>query len=1021
MRKLPSAHIPPDSGGLGRAKGSTPGRAHFLRALFFCSGLVGLVYQVVWSRWLNEVFGVTVYAVTAVLITFLGGLALGGFVLGRVADRRKQPLAFFGALEVGVALAAVLGAWSISLLDPLHVSAARRFAPDSPLLLGARVLLAAIVIVPPTFLMGGTLPAMARVFTRRLGRLGRELSLLYAINTTGAVVGTLLAGFVVIRLLGLQLTLWLAASVNVLVGCAALLTARSQRLRDGRGAAAGTDASRAAEAAERDAAGALEEEPPVSRRPISIVKGRWDRTGLLVVMALSGFVSLGLEVLWTRALVLPLGTSTYAFVTMLSAFLIGLSLGGFLARAVLGRVRELRRLLGWLEIGIAATALATLPVIAYLGAGAWQRVLEGAEVGWQAFVGARFAVSFLVMLVPTTLIGMTFPIACAMWVQHGAKLGRGVGQVYAANTFGNILGAAATGFWLIPAIGIQRSVALLVTLNVLSAMWGFRPPASRRVPWRITEGTLVLAGACACLFVLVLFDPSPFLVHGEAPNDRTLYYREGVSGTVKVVERGDNVRQRLMAIDGIKIGESYGGVDAKQQALAHFPFLIASDHEIRSVLTVGLGTGILAGEVARHASVESVVCLEISASVIEASRLFDEWNGRVVENDRVRIINDDGFTYLKRTGSSYDAIISDAKSRAGHAANALFFSTDYYDLCRRRLATGGLMIQWVPLAVPGVEFRTILRTFAGAFPDIYVWIGNDSCFLVGREAPARLDLPHIREEIQRPAARNLTRYGWGDAYGFASMLIADRASMRGLLARENAVNSLDRPVLEFYALGEFEEAPSRRRSANMLDLLAARCDPCGALWVGSDPDSVRINRRAAALIVEGAARLDRGGADFAEGLALLRQAVALVPGSAMAREEAGRATFEAALIQQRLSRPRDAVALYRESSGYRPDHAYTFNNLGGALGRIGALEEAIEKVQRAVLLNPGFAGAHDNLGRLLAGAGRSEEAVEAFRAAIDIDPSLVSAHRNLAAVLLSMGDRPGADRHREAAERLSRR
>jgi spermidine synthase len=385
--------------------------------LFFLSGIAGLIYQVVWSRLLNEIFGVTVYAVTTVLATFLGGLALGGFILGRVADRRRNPLAFYGWLEIGSGVLALIGTWIVRGLEPWHIQAAARFAPDSVALIGVRVLLGAIVILPPTFLMGGTLPAITRVFVDRIRRLGRELSFLYAINTLGAVVGTLLSAFLMIRLIGLHPTLWVAVVVNLSVGGAALLMARGRPVA---APVAAPAAEAEAETLTTDASSAL----PGDEGDASVTAG----IGLLVVMAVCGFASLGLEVIWTRMLILVVGTTTYAFATMLASFLVGISLGSFIARAVIDRLRDARRTLGWVQVAIALTTLATLPLLGRVSATWGARWRGGTEQGWLAMTLTRFGVSFIVMLVPTTLIGMTFPLAGKIWTRAVRTLGGNLGE-----------------------------------------------------------------------------------------------------------------------------------------------------------------------------------------------------------------------------------------------------------------------------------------------------------------------------------------------------------------------------------------------------------------------------------------------------------------------------------------------------------------------------------------------------------------------------------------------------------------
>jgi spermidine synthase len=735
----------------------------FVYLLFFLSGAAGLVYQVVWSRMLNEVFGVTVYAVATVLATFLAGLALGSLILGRLGDRLRHPLRFYGWLEVGIGLTALLGIGTIRLLDPVHIWAANRFEPHSLALIAVRLLLGALVVLPPTFLMGGTLPVIIRFFVSRIQRFGRRLSILYALNTTGAVLGTLVSGFLLIRWIGLQRTLWMAVALNLVIGLLSLLL--SSRI-----SATGDD--------DRGEMGPQEDVP--------IVEG--EGYGLLVVMALSGFVTLGLEVFWTRILMLSVGTTTYSFATMLSSFLTGIALGSFIARQVVDRLRDVRRTFGWIQVGIAGTTLAALPLI---NSGLVQRWLTGWGSEWVTLILLRFGISLLVMLVPTTLIGMTFPLAAKLRARDVTTLGGRLGEVYGFNTLGNILGAAMTGFVLLPLFGLQKGIAVLVLLSMVNAAWAFFPAGSALRGGAVYRRAAPLAGGLlVCLLLLVWWQPRPFVIVGEEPGDRVLYYKEGVVGTVKVLQKAQDPRQVWMAIDAIKIGESFGGVDHKQQALAHFPFLLMSEDPPRKVLSIGLGTGILIGEVARHPSVQQADCLEISPSVIEAARLFDEQNEDVLRNPRVNVINDDGVNFLRRSGTRYDAIISDAKSRTKHAANAMFFSSDYYRLCREHLDDRGLMIQWVPLTVPPDELQIILRTFLDVFPQGYVLVTPlHSCFLVGLNGPLTIDVAGVERLLRGPLTANLRRYGLRDAEGLIGMLTADRESMSAWLARGGTINS----------------------------------------------------------------------------------------------------------------------------------------------------------------------------------------------------------------------------------------
>jgi spermidine synthase len=907
--------------------------------LFFLSGAAGLVYQVVWSRLLNEIFGVTVYAVATVLATFLAGLALGSVVLGRLADRRDQPLRFYGWLEIGIAFSALLGLLTIRLLDPAHIWAATRWAPDSPALIGARVLLGALVVLPPTFLMGGTLPAITRVCVDELRRFGRELSFLYALNTLGAVVGTLATGFLLIRWFGMHVTLGIAVALNLAVGVVSLALARTLPRRPAREREARDDSSRHA-------------------GPRAI--------GLLPVMTLSGIVSLGLEVFWTRILMLSVGTTTYSFATMLASFLTGIALGGFVARRVVDRLRNVRRSFGWIQLGIAATVLAALPLI---DAGLTQRWLSGWGANWVMLILLRFGVSLLIMLVPTVLIGMTFPLAAKLWTRDLHRLGGEVGQVYGANTLGNILGALVAGFVLLPVLGLQKGMIVLTLLNLAGAAWGFWPARSEnREASGSVRGRVALVGLAAAAAALLLWQPRPFTAWDEAAGDRTLYYREGVVNTVKVIEKERNPDRVLMAVDSITIGESLGGVDHKQQALAHFPFLLMTRHPPRRILSVGLGSGILMGEVARHPEVEEAVCLEISPSVIEAARLFERYNDGVMDNRRVRVINDDGVNFLRRIQTRFDAIISDAKSRTTHAANATFFSLDYYRLCREHLAPHGAMIQWIPLDVPPEELDTILRTFLHVFPYAYVWAAPpQSLFVVGTEQPLTLEPAAIQAALEAPATANLRRYGIVWAADFVGALTADGASLRPWLDEGTSLNSLRHPVLEFYSLRAHAVTPSLRAERNLINVLRGRDAALTTVELaGPMPVAVQDNQLALGRLA-GAWRALEGteAGDSAEALRLL--------------EEARRKAASNRVVQ------------HGAAAGYRLLLQRDPRNLPALVG----------------------------LGRLLLSSGRLDRALARFRQALEIDPDDPQALLGAAHVLALHVD--PASRDAQQAVRLAAR
>ncbi|WP_242344651.1 fused MFS/spermidine synthase [Anaeromyxobacter terrae] len=948
-------------------------------AIFFVSGAAGLIYQVVWSRMLSDVFGVSIHAITAVLATYLGGLALGGWALGPVADRNRDALRVYGWLELGIAAAALAGNGAIRLLDPVHAWAAARLAPASPTLLLLRILLAAVVVLPPTLLMGATLPAITRALVQRIGNLGRGLSLLYGLNTAGAVVGSVAAGFMLIRALGVHGTLWIAVAVNCAAGVAALAVAAVRR----RGA--GTEPSGAAA-------------PQAAAPPVAAPAGT-DR-GLLVVMMLSGIASLCLEVIWTRMLSVLVGTSTYAFVTMLSTFLVGIALGSLIARGFVDRLRNPRRTLGWIQVAIAASTLATIPLTRWVLEYGKRWFADG-EPGWTTALSGRFLLSFLIMIVPTTLIGTTLPIAAVIWARSVDTLGRRLGQLYGANTLGNVAGAAIGGFVVLPLLGMQKGIALVATFNLFGAGWGLAHEV-KRSPWRTRLLRVAPVAACLCSSVVLLWawHPEPLPASGGDALDPVLFYQEGPVSTVKVFRRARDGRQLVMAVDGITIGQSSAGVDKKQQVLAHLPFML-SRKTPEHVLSIGLGTGILVGEVARHPGVANVECVELSPSVIEAAREFAPWNGGALERQSIRVVNDDGVNYLKRSAARYDAIISDGKSRSGHAGNALFYSSDYYRSALDHLAADGTMIQWVPLDVEPDDLKTIVRTFTSVFPHAYMWLGEGSSFLVGTKQALTLDMAHVQRVLDAPETEDLRRYGWRRATDVASLLVADTGSLRAWVSDGSTTNSLERPILEFYPPGALTGPDGERVAANLSEIARLRRSGVREVaLVGADAAELDASSRAVGDLVDGLVG-DARGTPGAQGL--LWRALAEAPDFGVVHQIVGQAIFAHALGLDVRKDFENAIVLYRAALEASPMLVEATVNLGRVLALRGRTDDATAALREALAEDPSFGAAHAILGDILQAEGMPGEASGHYERALQLSPKDAGLRDRFAVSLAMLG------------------
>jgi spermidine synthase len=466
--------------------------------VFFLSGAASLVYEVVWMRELTLIFGATVYAAAAVLAAFMAGLSLGSAVLGRRADRLANPLATYALLEVGIGVYALLAPYLFEGLRLPYVALYRLDLPY-PLLALGRALLAALMLLPPTLLMGGTLPVLARFFVGLRRDVGATIGVLYFVNTLGAIAGCLVAGFLLIEALGLDGASRLAAALNFALAAGAALLARSAR---GRGAAA-------AEAANG--------EVKLARVPDAAARLA------LYAIGLSGFTALAYEVLWTRALLRYLYNSTYAFTTMLVSFLLGIAIGSWIYTRLPYRKTHPLRVFAALELVVGLGFLVSSLLFADLGGVAARLLGDDALRSFGDSLRRMFVCSVLILFVPALALGAAVPLATEICARRLARVGRTVGRVYAINTLGAILGSLAVPFLLIPWLGMQGTVVLLIAVNLGLAgallMTSLDAPAPRLAA---ALGTVAVLVAVSWAMPADLFRRT----FAEQPGRALIFYRE---------------------------------------------------------------------------------------------------------------------------------------------------------------------------------------------------------------------------------------------------------------------------------------------------------------------------------------------------------------------------------------------------------------------------------------------------------------------------------------------------------------
>lgn len=830
---------------------ATP-RTTILLAIFVASGAFGVVYEVAFTRLLTLVLGNTIPAASTVISLFLGGLALGAWLGGRAADKSRPRLAWYAALEAAIGIYAALVPLLVSIAHPAYGALYRRFESSPPMLALARGLVSAVILVPPCILMGATLPVLAVVAVRDPKRIGQSIGRLYTANTIGAAAGAILAGFVLIRFFGTRGAIWSAASGNLAL---ALITWRLDA-SDREGwrapdpeAAAVAEPDKAPPKKKKKRADAPKAEPAreIAPAPAALLLG---------ASLASGFTTLLYEVAWTRTLSMVLGSSTYAFSILLAGCILGLGLGSAIVTKRMDRIRS--------PLVTLAKASAAAGVLVFL----IQRFFDDLPLlmvsmvlSNQDSVGTLIALEIglvlLLLIAPTTLLGMIFPLLCQAYARRLADLGGSIGRMYIASTVGSIAGSAMTGFVLIPAIGIQRTLFVGVVANLwLGAIaLGFVPSIAERV----RVGAAALA-ALATPLVFKLGSPwsrevlssGPYLYaeRFKGQSDRAaretmkqaaiVYYREGLHATVGVTRGAGTL---AVTVDGKTDATNAGDMDT-QVLLGLLPALVHGSP--REALVIGLASGVTSGALLAVPSVTRVETAEIEPAMIPAARIFSAWNGGVLDDPRVDLRITDGRNLLAMGRRSYDVIVSEP-SNPWMAGVAALFTREAFQAARARLAPGGVMCQWLhTYRLSAGSVKLILRTFLDVFPRATLWYVGTSAtdvLLVARvpapgEAedvaldPAKIEAilasPKVKDVTSRVMTRSLDTL-FGD-YLLGPNELKD-------IAGQGPVHVDDRMSLEFDAPLEIYDGSGQK---SMTEAFADhRASPASLLRNGTDPAIVK--------------------------------------------------------------------------------------------------------------------------------------------------------------------------------------
>jgi len=777
-----------------------------LLLLFVGSGCAALIYEVVWFQLLELVIGSSAVSMGVLLGTFMGGMCLGSLLLPRFMPAGMHPLRMYAWLELGIGIFGLALLFAMPLVGGVYTA----WAGSGVTGMFMRGLIAAVCLLPPTMMMGATLPAIGRwVETTREGV--AWLGYFYGGNTAGAVAGSLLAGFYLLSVHDSAVATYVAAALNVTVTGLALVIAGLAPLPS---------------ASTPDVGG---ENVAVRDTPRSDASGS---RLVYVAIALSGLTALACEVLWTRSLSLLFGATTYTFSLILAVFLAGIGLGSSIGASLARTLERPRVALGWCQLGLCA-AMAWTSWILTDSLPYWPINPSIAPNAWFQFqldlVRALFAA-----LPGSILWGASFPLALASVVRRGDDPARLVGGVYAANTVGAIVGSLTASLLLVVWIGTQHAQQVLI---VVAALSGFMLLAESRVP----AVPLALAGGVAGLLVLAIKPvPGVFIAYGrytatQLGQSEVIYSGEGWNASVAVSERPNGVRNYHNAG---KVQASSEPQDMRlQRMLGHLTTLVPK--QARSVVVIGCGAGVTAGAVSIDPAVQQETIAEIEPLVPRVvSTYFADHNFSVVTNPKVRVHLDDARHFLFTTDQKFDAITSDPLDPWVKGA-AMLYTREFFELAKSRLNPGGVVTLFVQLYESNTEaVKSEVATFFEAFPkgmifaNTYNGAGYD-LVLLGQVDGTTVDVDEMEARLNRPeyaaVKRSLAEIGMNSAVDLFGTYAGSADDMQGWL--KDAQVNRDRNLRLQYLAGRGLNL--YRSSEIFAEMLPFAKDPQG-IFTGSD-------------------------------------------------------------------------------------------------------------------------------------------------------------------------------------------
>jgi len=780
---------------------------------FFISGLTGLMYEILWTRMIVKIIGSAPFAISIVLTVFMGGLGLGSYLAGRSIDRIKNPLKLirlYGILELVIGAYCLILPLLLILFKPLYAFVYNRFFEY---FLGYNLFTFAgcfLLLIIPVTCMGATLPILSRFFIRNIFNVSSNVGRLYGLNTIGAAVGALLCGFYLIEKIGVTGSLFFIIVINVVIGAVCIHVSKKK-----------SGEKKYSEDAKEKAVSSREKaqiETAPEQSQIVVVCA-------LIVFAVSGFCSMGYEVIWTKLLGLIVGPTTYSFTIVLVTFITGLALGSLFFGWIGDRTRNTIPLLLITQIGAALSALLVSQIMGNSQL-FFAKLIYQFKDSFVLLETLKALLLFVFMFLPTFCLGASFPLVGKIYTRSMSATGRSIGTAYAINSLGAVLGSFCAGFILIPLTGKEHGLSILIGLQLFSAVIFSVIMILKKKGLSRKQTSIIIPAMIGVMLIFIYpqwdrkllskgryhrFDRHEItevgwlktLFSGNSlfPNEKAgelIYFGDGIGGFTTVMKHKIDIfgNENLVLYNSGKPDASSRLDMDTQTLLAHFPMIFHKNP--KDVLVVGLASGITAGETL-HYPIKTLDIVDINKQVVTASTLFTTWNNNVLDNPRTNLIIQDGRAHLELTDKKYD-VISSEPSNPWMAGLASLFTEEFFSLVRDRLNNDGIFVQMFhAYQMDWDTFAMLGRTFSKVFPNSMlmgtnpVSLGPDFLF-VGFKGNQKLNQEIARENLLY--AKKSNNVNILDHRLFFNLIVnEDLDSLFG----EGQINTDNNPWLEFSA------------------------------------------------------------------------------------------------------------------------------------------------------------------------------------------------------------------------------